>query len=119
MPYEVINKPRSRSLIRIVDEAAVTVQLAELETGVSGESVSGASINHIISTSNSAVAIYRGDSTSGNLVFTTDGTCDLPLAQYDISIGNTATANIHVTTPGTGTVILSVTKLATYDETLI
>lgn len=119
MPYEVINKPRARSLIKIVNESARTIQLSQLQSGVSGETVTGAAINHIISTTDGVVSIYRGDSTSGTLVFSSVGPCDLPFGQYDIAIANTSTSNIHVTTSNTGTVILSVTKIANYNGTLI
>jgi hypothetical protein len=44
---------------------------------------------------------------------------DLPLTQYDISLANTPSANLHITNSGTdGTVILSVTKSATYTTPL-
>ena len=45
---------------------------------------------------------------------------DLPLTQYDISLANTPTANLHITNSGTdGTVILLVSKSATYTTPLV
>ena len=44
---------------------------------------------------------------------------DFPLSQYDITLANTPTANIFVTNTGSdGTLILQVTKTATYSQGL-
>lgn len=118
MPYEIVNSKRSKSIIKIIG-ATQLITLPQLSTNTTTESITGASINHIISTSDGAVKIYRGDSASGTLVFESYGSCDLPLTQYDIAIANTPSANIYVTNGGTGgTVILSVSKTATYSPAL-
>ena len=69
-----------------------------------------------ISTSNTGRwKIYRGDNASGVLIMTVGDGADFPLSQYDIAIANTPTANIFVTNTGIdGTLILQVTKTATY-----
>lgn len=115
MPYEIINSLRTRSVIRVVGNTDVTVTLTNLSVNTSIEDVTSAAINHVISTSDGVVKIYRGDNATGNLVFESFGSCDLPLSQYDITIANSSTSNIFITNAGTsGTVILSVTKQATY-----
>jgi hypothetical protein len=48
------------------------------------------------------------------------GNVDWPLAQYDISIANNSSSNIFVTNSGTGgTLLLTVSKTATFDPALI
>jgi hypothetical protein len=71
--------------------------------------------------SDGAWKVYRGDSTSGVLVIdlTGAGNTDWPLAQYDIAIANSSSSNIFVTNSGTGgTLILTVSKTATYNPAL-
>lgn len=116
---DITNTLRSRSVIRIVNTAAndnAVITLANLSANSALETVSQAAITHVISTSNSGRwKIYRGNDASGVLIMTLGDGADFPLSQYDIAIANTPTANIFVTNTGAdGTLILQVTKTATY-----
>ena len=120
---DIINTLRSRSIIRIVNTAAndnTVITLANLSANSSLETVSQAAITHIISTSNAGRwKIYRGNDATGVLIMTLGDGADFPLSQYDIAIANTPTANIFVTNSGAdGTLILQVTKTATYSQGL-
>jgi hypothetical protein len=120
MPYEIVNNKRSKSVIRVVGNSATTITLASLSTGAD-ETVTNASISHIMSQSDGAWKVYRGDNTGGELVLDLSGggNCDWPLAQYDIAIANSSSSNIHVTNSGAGgTLILVVSKVATYSPAL-
>jgi hypothetical protein len=120
MPYEIVNNKRSKSVIRVVGNSATTITLASLSTGAD-ESVTNASISHIMSQSDGAWKVYRGNDTNGELVLdlTGGGNCDWPLSQYDIAIANSSSSNIHVTNSGAGgTLILVVSKVATYSPAL-
>lgn len=120
MPYEIVNNKRSKSVVRVVGNTATPINLSTL-SAASDETVTAASITHVTSQSDGAWKIYRGDNTSGVLVLdlTGAGNVDWPLAQYDISIANNATSNIFVTNSGTGgTLILTVSKTATYNPAL-
>lgn len=120
MPYEIVNNKRSKSVIRIVGNTATTITLSSLSAGAD-ETVTNTSIAHVMSQSDGAWKVYRGDNTSGELVLdlTGAGNVDWPLAQYDIVIANSSSSNIHVTNSGTGgTLILSVNKVATYNPAL-
>lgn len=118
MAYEIINTKRSRSVIRITGNTATTIPLSSLAVD-SNEVITAASIAHIITTSDGWVRIYRGNDTSAPLIVSMYQSNDLPLTQYDISLANTPSANLHITNSGAdGTVILSVTKTATYTTPL-
>ena len=118
MPYEVINNKRSKSVIRVVGNTATNVTLAGLSTGAD-ETVTGATISGIHSSTDGVWRIYRGNSTAGVLVLELFGENSLPLTQYDISVANTSTSNLHITNSGTGgTMILSISKIATYSPAL-
>ena len=118
MPYEVINNKRSKSVIRVVGNTATNVTLAGLSTGAD-ETVTAVAISGIHSSTDGAWRIYRGNSTAGVLVLELFGENSLPLAQHDIVVANTGTANLHITNSGTGgTLIVTLNKTATYSPEL-
>jgi hypothetical protein len=119
MPVEIINSLRTRSIIRVTGTGATTITLANLSVGAN-EVVSNAAICHIITstTSEGAWTIKRGGS-SGEIIAVLYGSTDLPLSQYDIALANNSGSDIYVSNSGTdGTLILSVTKTATYTTPL-
>ena len=120
MPYEIVNNKRSKSVIRVIGNTNTTITLSSLSAGAD-ETVTNASISHVMSQSDGNWKVYRGNDASGELVLdlTGAGNCDWPLAQYDIAIANNSSSNIHVTNSGTGgTLILVVSKIATYNPAL-
>lgn len=120
MSYEIVNNKRSKSVIRVVGNTATTISLGSLSASAD-ETITNASISHVMSQSDGAWKVYRGNDTNGELVLdlTGGGNCDWPLAQYDIAIANNSSSNIHVTNSGTGgTLILVVSKIATYSPAL-
>ena len=121
MPYEIVNNKRSKSVVRVTGNAATTIQLSQLSAGAD-ETITGASIAHVMSQSDGAWKVYRADSAvEANLVLdlTGAGNVDWPLTQYDISIANNSTSNLYVTNSGTGgTLILSLSKNSTYSPAL-
>ena len=119
MPYEIVNSKRSKSVIRVTGQTSQLITLPQLSTNTTTEVITGASITHFVSTGDGVVKIYRGDNNTGVLVFDSVGANDLPLAQYDVSIANTSTANIYITnSTANGTVMLIVSKSATYEPAL-
>lgn len=119
MAYEIVNSLRSRSSIRVTGNTATRINLSSLSANSSRETIVAASIGSVVSSSDGFWKIYRGNDASGTLVLDLQGSNFLPLPQIDISVANTSTANIYVTNSGAGgTLILEVTKHATYTEDL-
>jgi len=119
MPYEILNSKRSKSTIRVTGNTATRVNLSSLSTDLATETITGAAITHVMSTTDGFWKVYRGNDNTGTLVLDLQGSNDYPLAQYDIAIANTSTANIYVTNSGAGgTLILSLSKTATFNPSL-
>ena len=119
MPYEILNSKRSKSIIRVTGNTATRVNLSSLSTDLATETITGAAITHVMSTTDGFWKVYRGNDNTGTLVLDLQGSNDYPLAQYDIAIANTSTANIYVTNSGAGgTLILSLSKTATFNPSL-
>lgn len=118
MAYEIINSKRSKSVIRYTGNTATLINIADMAADGT-ETISSASITHAISSSDGWVRIYRGNDTNGVLVLELNGSVDLPLAMYDISVANSSTSNVYITNSGAGgTVILNFSKKATYSTNL-
>jgi len=119
MPYEILNSKRSKSIIRVTGNTATRVNLNSLSTDQATETITGAAITHVISTTDGFWKVYRGNDNTGTLVLDLQSSNDLPLTQYDIVVANNSTANIYVTNSGTGgTLILSLSKTATFNPSL-
>jgi hypothetical protein len=119
MPYEILNSKRSKSTIRVTGNTPTRINLVSLSTDQATETITGAAITHVMSSSDGFWKVYRGNDNTGTLVLDLEGSNDYPLAQYDIAIANTPTANIYVTNSGAGgTLILSLSKTAIYNPPL-
>lgn len=120
MAHEIVNTLRSKTTIRIVGNTATSIALSELSANPSVETIESASITHVIGSTDGKWNIYRGNDTSGVLVLTIYGSADFPLSQHDIVVANSSASNIYVTNSGTGgTLILQVSKSATYNPALV
>jgi hypothetical protein len=118
MAHDIVNNKRSKSVIRVVGTGGTRIDLADLEVS-EDESISDASITSVLSASDGVWSVYRGNDNTGTLVLDIPGGVDWPLVQYDITIANTSSANIYVTNSGSnGTLILTVSKVATYSPAL-
>jgi len=114
MPLEITNSKRSKSVIRVTGNTATYINLSALSVNTAIETITGASITHLTSSSDGKWIVYRGPGV-GVPILTLFGQNDIPFAQYDMSVGSNASSNIYVTNSGTdGTLILVVSKTATY-----
>jgi hypothetical protein len=115
MPYEIVNSLRSKSLVRVVGNTATTIALSALAKDAT-ETVTGAAVAQVTAVSDGIWRVYRGDNTSGLLLLElTPSFSHLSFYEFDISLANSATSNIHVTNSGSaGTLVIQLAKTATY-----
>ena len=114
MALEIVNSKRSKSVIRVTGNTATRINLNQLSVNTSIETITGASITHLTSSTDGKWIVYRDDGV-GVPILTFFGENDIPFAQYDMSVSSNASSNIYVTNSGTdGTLILVVSKTATY-----
>ena len=114
MSYEVINSLRAKSTVRVVGNTAVTITLSSLAKD-ERETVSQAAIAQVSGVTDGIWRIYRGDNETGVLLLELPSFSHYAFYEFDSSLANTATANIHVTNSGTaGTLIMQLAKTATY-----
>lgn len=115
MAFEILNAARSKSTIRVVGATAnARINLDQLSTNTQNEIISSATINQFHWSTSGVMEIYRGNDATGTLVIQVFGEGSLPLSVFDISVANTATANIFFVNTGAGTAFIGLTKQATY-----
>jgi hypothetical protein len=110
MSYEVIKGLRTSSIIRAEGAGAYTITLADMSANTSIETVNAASVKRLNWTTNGSITIARNTTT----ILTLYGNGEMRLDEYGASLSNTATGNVVVTIASGGSVVMDVTKSATY-----
>jgi hypothetical protein len=118
MSYEVSNTRRISSFIRAEGAGTYTITLANLSTNTSLETVSSAAIKKLNWTANSTGSITIARGATPNTVLSLYGNGELKLDEYGHSVANGATGNIVVTVAGAGSLVMEVSKVATYSSDL-
>jgi len=113
MPFELINSIRSPSIIRIEGTGTTTVAFSNLSASAN-ETVTSASIKRINWSTNGNIQIVR----SSVPIVSLHNTGEMRLDEYGYSIANNNTSSIVITINTGGTVVLEVSKEATYATAL-
>jgi len=113
MPFEITNTQRSASIIRVVNSGAETISLANLAFNAN-ETVSSASIRRLTWSTNGNIQIVRNSVPI--LMLHNSGT--MMLDELNHSIANNDTSSIVVTINTGGSIVLEVTKVASYANVL-
>lgn len=116
MAYEISNARRGTSILRAEAPGTYTIQLNQLSTNASIETVTSASIKRINWSSNGYVTISRG--ATPNVLLSLYSSGEMRLDDYGHALANDAAGNIVVTIVTGGSVIMEISKTATYSTDL-
>lgn len=114
MSYEVVKSLRGSTIIRAEGAGTYTITLADMSTNTSIETVTSASLKRLNWTTNGSITIARNSTT----LLTLYGNGDMRLDEYGAALGNTATGNVVVTIASGGSIVMDVSKVATYSQDL-
>lgn len=115
MAHEIINSLRAKSTVRVTGNTPVTISLSDFTDNPSVEIVTGVEIAQVSSSTNGIWRVYRGDDTNGELILELPNYSNFIFYEYDITLANSSTSNVHITNSGTaGTLIMQFAKTATY-----
>jgi len=118
MSYELVNTPRSKTVLRITGNSPVLVKLSDLSTS-NNEIVKGATITQASCVSDGIWRVFRGDNASGEKVLELTTFAHFQFYEFDVTIANNASSNIYVTNSGTaGTMIIQLSKDCIYTPPL-
>jgi hypothetical protein len=113
MPIEITNSLRSSSLIRVEGVGTYYANLDSLAVNTN-EVISSANIRRINWSTNGNIQVVR----NGNNIVTLHNTGEIRLDEWGNSIANNNTSNVVITVVTGGTLLLEVTKSATYTTPL-
>lgn len=116
MAYEITNARRGTSIIRAEAPGTYTITLNALSTNTSIETVTDASIKRVNWSSNGHIHISRG--ATPNLMLSLYNSGEMRFDDYGYSMANGSTGNIVITIATGGSVVLEVSKAATYSTDL-
>jgi hypothetical protein len=116
MPYEVVNNLRGTSIIRAVDPGTYTITLNNLSSNTDLETVIAANIKRILWSSNGYITIGRGATPTPMLSLSQSG--QMKFDELGYSIANTNTGNVVVTIATGGSIVIEMSKIATYSTNL-
>jgi hypothetical protein len=128
MSYEIINASRGRVTLRVVGTGSVSIELADLVANTVSAQNTHAIVEEIVSRAIITQAHWAAN--TGNAYWsvkrnTTEilqlpGTGAIPFNTFGMTVANTATANIVIdlVNGGSGTLILELTKDATYSPAI-
>jgi len=116
MAYEIINARRGTSIIRAEAPGTYTITLSALSTNTSIETVTDASIKRLNWSSNGYISIGRGATPNNMLSLYNSG--EMRFDDFGYSMANGSTGNIVVTVVTGGSVVMEVSKVATYSTDL-
>ena len=116
MAYEIINARRGTSIIRVEAPGTYTIQLNALSTNTNIETVTDASIKRLTWSSNGYISIGRGATPNNMLSLYNSG--EMRFDDFGYSMANGSTGNIVVTVVTGGSVVMEVSKVATYSTDL-
>jgi hypothetical protein len=111
MPFEITNSLRGQSVIRAVDAGTYTITLNDLRANATIETVTAADIKRVMWSTNGSITITRNG--VPQLALHTGGVMDF--ADFAHSIANNNTQSIVATITTGGTLIIEVSKFATYN----
>jgi hypothetical protein len=114
MPFEITNTQRSASIIRVADVGTTTVSLANLAFDAN-EAVSSANIRRLTWSTNGNIQIIRNSVPV--LMLHNSGT--MMLDELNHSVANNSGSSIVITINTGGSMVMEVTKTATYANTLV
>jgi hypothetical protein len=120
MAYEIVNRQRAPSVIRVDGPGTTTVVAANLSSNVLNETVNSFSIKRLFWSTNGSIVISR----SGNNMISLHNTGEIRFDDWGYSLSNTnsvaaSTANLSVVIATGGSCLIEVSKETTYATPLI
>ena len=119
MAFEITNQLRSSSIIRVEGASTVNVNVSQLSTNTALETVLSANIKRIAWSTGGSISIGRH--AASNVLITLATLFNSGQMNFDelgTSLANTNTGNVVVTIATSGTVLLEMSKTATYTTDL-
>ena len=110
MSLEITNSLRGPSVIRCVEPGTYTINLTALRKNTATETVTSADIKRVTWSTNGSITITRNITP----VLSLQGSGEMRFDEFGHSIANNNTSNVVVTIATGGTIVMELSKNATY-----
>jgi hypothetical protein len=110
MALEVTNSLRGPSVIRCVEPGTYTINLSDLRKNTAIETVTTADIKRVTWSTNGSITIVRNITP----VLSLQGSGEMRFDEFGHSIANNNTSNVVVTIATGGTLVMELSKQATF-----
>jgi hypothetical protein len=111
MAHEIINSVRGSSIIRCTDVGTANLRLTQFRANARSETVTGLSIKKMTWSTNGAIVITRDEVP----IFGLHNAGTMYLDDMGASCSNTASGNISIQIITGGSIVMEVSKTATYN----
>mgnify|MGYP003344623017 CR=1 FL=1 len=128
MSYEITNASRGRVTLRVVGTGAATIELSDLAANTVRSQNTSAVVEEIVTSATITQAHWAANTGSAywsvkrntTEVLQLPGTGAIPFNTFGMTVSNTPTSNIIVelVNGGSGTIMLEITKDATYSPAI-
>ena len=111
MPLEITNSLRGASIVRATGPGAYTIALTDLRKDPTTETVTHADIRRMMWSTNGNISIVRNSVE----IATVHNAGEMRFDDYSHSVSNNSTQSIVVTIATGGTIVMELSKQATYN----
>jgi len=111
MPLEITNSLRGASLVRATGPGAYTITLNDLRKNPTTETVTSADIRRMMWSTNGNISIVRNSTE----IATVHNAGEMRFDDYAYSLSNNSTQSIVITIATGGTIVMELSKQATYN----
>lgn len=111
MPFEITNSLRGASIVRAAGPGTYTITLNDLRKNPTTETITDASIRRIMWSTNGNISIVRNSVE----VASVHNAGEMRFDDYGYSVANNNTQSIVITIATGGTIIMELSKTATYN----
>ena len=111
MPVEITNSLRGASIVRATGPGTYTVALNDLRKNPTTETVTNADIRRMMWSTNGNISIVRNSTE----IATVHNAGEMRFDDYAYSLSNNSTQSIVITIATGGTIVMELSKQATYN----
>jgi hypothetical protein len=111
MPFEIINSLRGASIVRATGPGTYTIALNDLRKNPTTETVTDSSIRRMMWSTNGNISIVRNSVEIASV----HNAGEMRFDEYSHSLSNNSTQSIVITIATGGTIVMELSKTATYN----
>jgi hypothetical protein len=111
MPYKITNSMRGSSIVRAVEPGTYTIALNDLRSNTTTETVTAVNIKRVLWSTNGNISIVRNSVP----ILALHNAGEMKFDEMGHTVANNSTSSIVVTVTTGGSIVMELSKVATYN----